>query len=359
MENPALVDFTQRETFNMFYHGDNLSAMEMSCIRSFLKHGHQVRMFSYNKLDLPEGVIFEDAQRILPSDQLFIFDNSPSGFSNIFRYKLLLEQGGWWVDTDVVCLSSWIPVCDYFWAEQAPGEINGAVLKFPAGDPRLKHLLEQSIKRSKYLQVWGQLGPHLLTEVLKGDLPPKHIGTTELVYPIHNTEVHYLWLPEFYEMVERRCSHAIFLHLWHAMYARMGIDLECSPPKGSYLRALYDTFGVFLPYREEDELTTRRSIINFLINIGKVDTIVPDNMDSPMVEDSNSSGQNLVIKALITILNDQHQKIAALELENNNLKSSWIKKLTLQVRKMKRKMFPPGSRSAYILGKITKLFKPD
>ena len=27
-----------------------------------------------------------------------------SGFSNFFRYKLLLERGGWWVDADMVCL---------------------------------------------------------------------------------------------------------------------------------------------------------------------------------------------------------------------------------------------------------------
>ena len=29
---------------------------------------------------------------------------SYAGFSNYFRYKLLLERGGWWVDLDTVCL---------------------------------------------------------------------------------------------------------------------------------------------------------------------------------------------------------------------------------------------------------------
>ena len=29
---------------------------------------------------------------------------SLAAFSNLFRYKLLLERGGWWVDTDVICL---------------------------------------------------------------------------------------------------------------------------------------------------------------------------------------------------------------------------------------------------------------
>ena len=236
MDNSEQADIKQHEIFNMFWHGDQLSPLEVTCIKSFLNHGHKVRVFTYHKVELPEGAINEDANQILPLSQLFIFDNSPSGFSNIFRYKLLLEQGGWWVDTDVLCLSSEIPACDYFWAEQAPGEINGAVLKFPVGDPRLINLLEQSIKRSKYLQVWGQLGPHLLTEVLNGDKPFNHLGKTELVYPIRNTEVHFFWLPEFAEIVRQRCSKSIFLHLWHAMFDRMGIDLNSTPPGGSYFK---------------------------------------------------------------------------------------------------------------------------
>ena len=183
MDNSTLADIRLPETFNMFWHGDKLSPLEMTCIKSFLNHGHKVRVFTYHEVELPEGVVNEDANQSFLNNQLFIFDHSPSGFSNIFRYKLLLEQGGWWVDTDVVCLSSEIPACDYFWAEQAPGEINGAVLKFPIGDPRLENLLAQSIKRSKYLQVWGQLGPHLLTEILSGDKPSNHFGITDTGIP--------------------------------------------------------------------------------------------------------------------------------------------------------------------------------
>ena len=358
MDISPLGDIRLHETFNMFWHGDKLSPLEITCIKSFLNYGHKVRVFTYHKVKLPEGVINEDASQILPENQLFIFDNSPSGFSNIFRYKLLLEQGGWWVDTDVLCLHREIPACDYFWAEQAPGEINGAVLKFPVGDPRLKYLLEQSVKRSKYLQVWGQLGPHLLTEVLSEDLPSNHIGKTELVYPIQNNAIHYLWLPEFYEMVEKRCSKAIFLHMWHAMFHRMGIDLECAPPEGSYLRALYEDYGVAMPDQAADEITTRRAIIHYLINNGNIQKIIPEPMETIGVYDKNIIGQNLAIRSLVSVISDQQQRIAALENELANIKPNWIHKQILKIRRAKRKFFPPGSRGAHILGKISNLFKP-
>ncbi len=165
----------------------------------------------------------------IPKDQLFIFENSPSGFSNIFRYKLLLEEGGWWVDTDFVCQADEIPVCKYFWAEQAPGEINGGVFKFPRGDARLSRLLDLGISRAKKLRVWGQLGPHLLQEVLRGDIPEGHLGGTDLVYPIYNEDIHFFWLPEFSQLVANKCAGSMFIHLWHAMFARMGIDVRLPP----------------------------------------------------------------------------------------------------------------------------------
>ena len=31
---------------------------------------------------------------------------SVAGFSNLFRYELLRRDGGWWVDTDVLCLAA-------------------------------------------------------------------------------------------------------------------------------------------------------------------------------------------------------------------------------------------------------------
>lgn len=125
------------------------------------------------------------------------------------------------------------------------------------------------------------------------------------------------------------------------------------------LRSLYEAYGVTLPGHVEDEITTRRSIIHYLINIGKVKTIVPDLGDISGVQDRNLVGYNLAIQSLASVVSGQQQKIEDLEDKLSNINTNWFHRLILQLRKTKRKMFPPGSRGAYILGKYFKFFKAD
>lgn len=250
----------KRETFNMFWHGDQLSALEMACMRSFLDHGHALRVFTYQKVALPEGAINEDASQILPLESYFSYQESSSAFSNIFRYKLLLEQGGWWVDTDVVCLKSEIPSCDYFWAEQSPDVINSAVLKFPIGDPRLERLLLLGLRGSKKITHWGQIGPELATNVLADEKPQNHLGGMDTAYPVHFFEAHFFWLPEYAALVERRCANSFFLHLWHSSIKWAGIPLDCAPPPGSFLNNLYLRHGQPVPNKPDNVSLTRQAI---------------------------------------------------------------------------------------------------
>ena len=72
--------------------------------------GHSVRVWSYSpkKLDflLSHGVDIQSADEIVPRS---LFERVLAGaeiryFSDLFRYALLYEQGGLWMDTDVVLL---------------------------------------------------------------------------------------------------------------------------------------------------------------------------------------------------------------------------------------------------------------
>ncbi len=69
-----------------------------------MKHGHSLSLHCYQDIDVPAGVKKVDARQTLPFEEFFVFENSPSAFTNIFRYKLIAETGGWWIDTDVLCL---------------------------------------------------------------------------------------------------------------------------------------------------------------------------------------------------------------------------------------------------------------
>src|ERR1041385_3961243 len=104
------------EPIQSLWIGPRLSAMERACLASFLRHGHEVHLYTYNDVDgVPPGVIVRDGSEILPPERIFSYreHDTVSGFSNFFRYKLLSERGGWWVDTDVICLEPFTFDGDY------------------------------------------------------------------------------------------------------------------------------------------------------------------------------------------------------------------------------------------------------
>ena len=82
--------------------GDRLSTMEQLSIRSFLAHGHEYHLYVYGSVDnVPAGTRVMDARDIHPEPWDF---QSCAIFADYFRYKLLLDRGGWWADLDAVCL---------------------------------------------------------------------------------------------------------------------------------------------------------------------------------------------------------------------------------------------------------------
>jgi hypothetical protein len=243
------------DLFNMFWHGGALSPLQRACMQSFIAHGHRLRVHTYDEVDLPRGVETADAREVLPRDRLFLFEGSPAPFADIFRYKLLFEDGGWWVDSDVLCRKADVPACDYYWAEQEPGDLNNAILKFPRHDPLCARLLQLGQQRAGRLTRWGQTGPAVVSEVLPKSPPAGHAGSTEDAYPIHWLQTHFFWVPGLASAVEARTRGSTFVHFWHSQFARMGMNLNAPPPKGSYLDALYASYGVTIPQPAHERST--------------------------------------------------------------------------------------------------------
>jgi hypothetical protein len=90
--------------------GTRLSVMEQLSIRSYLAQGYSFHLYVYEPLEnVPAGVVLRRAAEILGPEEIFCYQTGPgkgsvAAFSNSFRYKLLLERGGWWTDLDSVCL---------------------------------------------------------------------------------------------------------------------------------------------------------------------------------------------------------------------------------------------------------------
>jgi mannosyltransferase OCH1-like enzyme len=174
-------------TIQGLWIGDALSTMERLSIASFLAHGHEFELYTYGPLrGVPEGTRLRDAAEILAADRVFRYRAVPSvaGFANDFRYKLLLERGGWWVDLDSVCLGPFDFDEEFVFAAEAgrSGEqvpTNG-FLKAPAGSAVMRELWQRCQAKDPSRITWGETGPRLLRDVLplfglEASVRPSHV----------------------------------------------------------------------------------------------------------------------------------------------------------------------------------------
>jgi hypothetical protein len=130
------------QTIHGLWIGNRLSLVELLCIQSFLNNDHAFVLWTYEKLEneLPDGIIIRDANQIIPREEVFQYRNknqfghgkgSYAGFSDIFRYKLLYEHGGWWVDMDVTCLKPLDFPTPYVFRTHHDLKLVGNIMKCP------------------------------------------------------------------------------------------------------------------------------------------------------------------------------------------------------------------------------------
>ncbi len=236
-------------TFQTFWYGDEISPYEAMCFRSFLDHGHAFHVYTYTPdLRVPDGVNVRDASEIISKDRYFVYETGPgrgshAAFSNLFRYKLLAERGGWWVDADVVCLSDNIPQFTQFFCYQEEGIINGAVLHFARNDDVVLRCLEETLKFGTRVE-WGQIGPQLISRVVAELGRAHHALPATVAYPVHYRAAFDLLRPAKEKELIGRIGQAKFLHLWNEMLRRELIDKWMLPPKGSLVRTIADRHQV-------------------------------------------------------------------------------------------------------------------
>lgn len=149
-----------------------LSIMEQLSIRSFLANGHEYHLYTYGDVkQIPSGTLVKDGNEILPAHQVFTHQSgwgqgSYAGFADLFRYHLLKQKGGWWVDTDVICLKAFDFSADYVIASTWEGEwgspATNCVLKMPKQSKLAMFLSEESSQKDPNQLQFGEIGPHLV-----------------------------------------------------------------------------------------------------------------------------------------------------------------------------------------------------
>jgi hypothetical protein len=130
--------------------------LELLTLHSFLKFGFRFKLWLYEPLqhELPEGILVGNANEIIPADKVFRYKHksqfghgkgSVAGFSDIFRYKLLLDKGGWWVDMDITCLQPLDIDKPYFFRQHHHLTVVGNIMKCPKGSELMRLCYEEAI----------------------------------------------------------------------------------------------------------------------------------------------------------------------------------------------------------------------
>jgi hypothetical protein len=236
-----------------FHTGAPLNLWEQCCLRSFADHGHEVVLFSYDQLEVPRGIELSAAKHIISEsrrDSFFAIAPGQYGqFSDLFRYELLHARGGWWIDTDMLCLSSVLPNEEVVIGQKKPirrrepFRINGAAMRFPAGHALLK---EASTVLNADLDLIGSswrsiAGPDLLTKLVpQYGIEPREIS---LFYPIGGRASWNFCDPEKRDEVAIAVSDSPMIHLWQERFRAAGLPRDKLPPVGSFLADAFTRHG--------------------------------------------------------------------------------------------------------------------
>jgi len=239
--------------------GERLSRLELLTIKSFVHFGHEFHLWLYAPLEnIPaEGVVLRDAASILPESAIFrnaaadpisgVGKDSIGAFSDLFRYKLLAEHGGIWVDMDVTCLQPF-DCADEYWFRAHRVGIIGNIMKCPAGSEVMQNVYAEAAAGITAASPWlaasellsAQIAAHGLTDFVHEDLcnPDDWRAVRPMIDayqppPDHWVAIH--WGNEF----------------WRSFHSGAGtgavLDKD-APPAGGLLHALYRFHGLIDPH---------------------------------------------------------------------------------------------------------------
>ncbi|MBE2896359.1 hypothetical protein HPC38_05665 [Pasteurellaceae bacterium HPA106] len=254
------------DPIKMLWIGERFSRLEHLCISSFLFHGHPVHLYCYSEIkNVPNGVIHKDANRIISKDKIFTKNGSYALFADLFRWKLLFEQGGYYSDTDVLCLRPFDFEEEVIIGQESTDFVNISVLKLPKAHFIAKEMLDSAlnpnklkpydtskIKRKKIINKllginrsigWGETaGPKALTRFLNHKNNPIKIKDFTHFYPV--SAEHFLSLFDHTLSGEKLFKNTYAVHLWNELLRRHNFDKDAPFLNESFVGEQYARYGL-------------------------------------------------------------------------------------------------------------------
>ena len=262
-------------TVNGLWIGTRLSNLELLTVKSFQAHGHRFMLWLYDELehDLPEGTERMDATLIIPREKIFRYSNSNqfghgkgsvSGFSDIFRYKLLSDYGGWWVDMDVTCLKPLDVETPYYFRPHHELLLVGNVMKCPRGSELMKKCYEEaSMEVHADNTDW-----HKPIEILASNVEQLHLQ--HFIRDGHSMEDHWNQIRRFLYQKTKLDSAWWFVHWMNEEWRSKALDKNDFMINSAYGQLLVkhglveDNFGTFHRMKNTIRFVFKRFLINKL-----------------------------------------------------------------------------------------------
>lgn len=254
------------EPIQMLWVGESVSQLEHLCMQSFLSNGHPIHLYTYGQINnVPNDVTCLNAGDILNKERIFLHKGSYACFADLFRWKLLFEKGGYYCDTDILCLKPFDFREESIIGLESHKKFNIAVLKFPkhhflceemldcAENPlKLKPYDNRKIRRKKILKKlspttkaigWGETaGPPAVSRVIEHFNLVNQIAIKNFTYfyPISAGNWDALFDNTLTNEALFKNTHAV--HLWNEMIRRSDTDKNAPLSRNSFIGKYFEKY---------------------------------------------------------------------------------------------------------------------
>jgi hypothetical protein len=152
-------------------------------------------------------------------------------------YKLLLERGGWWADTDIVCLKAFDFVDEYVFSSEINHRgvevVASGIIKVPAGSSIMAYAWKVCESKNPNRLVWGETGPKLMAKAVRKFSLKGYKKNSRVFCPVDYKE----WQTVLQPDVGLSFDDGTFaIHLWNEMWRLAGQDKNAQYPE----RCLYE-----------------------------------------------------------------------------------------------------------------------